>query len=78
MISGAAEFAPARRWCRVRELREMFGLSKPWTFAALRDGKILGKKIDGILLIDLDSVRELIDGAPDWSSEPRVTNTRGE
>ena len=63
----AAALDPARRWGRVRELREAFGFTKPWVFAALRDGRIRGKKVGGVLLIDLDSVRALIDGAPDWT-----------
>jgi hypothetical protein len=72
MSEPAIAVAP-RRWGRVRELRGEFGFTKPWAFAALKAGKIRGKKIDGVLLIDLDSVRALIEEAPDWTPTAKRT-----
>ena len=57
----------SRRWGRVREVREQFGFSKPWVFARLKSGAIRAKRIDGVLLVDLDSVRKLIESSPDWT-----------
>jgi hypothetical protein len=66
--------AAPRRWGRVKELRPLFGLTKPWAFSALKAGKIRAKKLNGVLLVDLDSVRTLIEQAPDWSPKPKDAN----
>jgi len=60
----AAEWKP--EWCRVRYATEVYGFSKPGVFALLKAGKIRGKKIDGILLLEVASIEALIAEAPDW------------
>lgn len=59
--------APApRRWARVRQLRDEYGLSKSWVFGALRNGTIRGRKLGGVLLIDVGSIEAAIASSPEW------------
>ena len=58
-----------RLYYRVREIRELIGVSKSWVFAALKKGKLEGKKLGGLLLITADSFEKYLDEAEPW--EPR-------
>jgi hypothetical protein len=55
-----------RPWYRVSMLRAEYGVTKPWVFARLHDGTLRGRKIGGVLLIEGQSVRELIEAGEPW------------
>jgi hypothetical protein len=59
---------PAAEWYRERQLRERFGWSKPWIYARLHSGELVGVKLHGILLISASSVRRLLEDATPWKS----------
>jgi len=56
-----------RRLCRVREAVAHYGITKGWVFNELRAGRLRGKKLGGVLLIDLQQLEERIASAPDWT-----------
>lgn len=49
---------------RVRELCPPF--SKPFVFTLLREGKLRGVKLGGVLLIERQSLEELLKSAEPW------------
>jgi len=54
-------------YLRVKDLVAPRGVfSKPWLFARLREGRLRAVKLDGLLLIERASVRELLDSAEPW------------
>jgi hypothetical protein len=64
-----------REFYRVRELREIFGWSKPWVFERLHRGELVGIKVGGVLLIRASSVRAMLDKAEPW--RPGGNHARG-
>ncbi|MBZ5639084.1 MAG: hypothetical protein LAO51_10080 [Acidobacteriia bacterium] len=56
-------------WCRVKELCPPF--TKGDVFRKLKNGMLRGKKLNGVLLIDGRSVRDLIANSPAW--KPKKT-----
>jgi hypothetical protein len=55
------------RFMRVRDVQAMLGCSKAFVFARLKAGQITAFKLDGILLIDRDSVEEYVNTAEPWT-----------
>ena len=51
---------------RVRQVCETYGLTKPFVFALLKDGRLSRVKIGGVLLIPTRSIESLIADAPSW------------
>ena len=52
-----------RATCRVRDLTEAFGLSKPKVFEFIKDGRLDAFKIDNCLLITIASLERLLGTA---------------
>lgn len=57
-----------KRFYRVREICEMTGLSKPKVFQALKEGKLEGFKLEGVLLITAESFESYLSQAIPWQS----------
>ena len=51
---------------RVRDVMRLIGLSKPKVFQALKDRKLDGLKLDGVLLITTESVERYLHTATPW------------
>ena len=49
-----------KRYYRVREVMKLIGLSKPKVFQALKEHKLDGFKLDGVLLITVESVERYL------------------
>ncbi len=58
--------SPVKRFFRVREVMALSGLSKGKVFQALNEGKLDGRKLDGALIIPVDSVNRYLDSATRW------------
>jgi excisionase family DNA binding protein len=58
---------PPRRFYRVREIMAVTGVSKGKVYQALRDGRLQGLKLDGVLLIPAESFEAWIAEAVPWS-----------
>ncbi len=54
------------RYLRVRDIVEARRVSKPKVFQLLREGRIEGIKVDGILFIDADSVERWFRSGRPW------------
>ena len=52
---------------RVRELCPPF--TKPKVFQLLHDGRLRAVKLDGLLLIERESLEELLRGAVPWGAD---------
>ncbi len=61
-----AQQAPRKRFFRVREVMELAGLSKGKIFQALKEGKLDGWKLDGVLIISVESVERYLASATPW------------
>lgn len=61
---------PQKRFYRVRDLMNEWSVSKPWIFAQLRAGNLRGRKVKGVLLLDGDSVEELLASGEPWKPSP--------
>ena len=57
-----------KQFYRVREICELTGLSKSKVFQALREGKLEGRKLEGVLLIKAESVERYLRSAIPWKS----------
>ena len=56
-------------WCRVRDLTPPRGpFSRAAIYRWLDDGKLRGRKLGDVLLIEIASVQELLDTAEPWAS----------
>jgi hypothetical protein len=50
-------------WTRESRLRSVLGWKKGWIFARLADGSLRGVKLRGLLMIEVQSVRQLLASA---------------
>jgi excisionase family DNA binding protein len=57
-----------KRFYRVREICQMTGLSKGKVFQALKEGRLQGLKLEGVLLIPVDSFEGYLAEALPWST----------
>lgn len=55
-----------KRYFRVREVMKLIGLTKPKVFQALKEHKLDGFKLDGVLLITVGSVERYLRTATPW------------
>jgi predicted DNA-binding transcriptional regulator AlpA len=69
--SAHATTSSRREFIRERQLREELGVSKAWIFARLREGTLRARKLGGVLLIERESVDELLATAEPWVPKPR-------
>ena len=58
---------------RVRDLVARYPFSKSHVFALLRDGKLTGRKLGGVLFIDTRSVEKYVSSAQPWHPRKRET-----
>ena len=61
-----SESKPPPRFCRVRDIMAEWGVSKPWVFAQLKAGRLRGRKLGGVLLIERESLDEFLALAEPW------------
>lgn len=55
-------------WLRVSDLARPSGLfSKAYIFQLLREGRLRGKKVGAVTLVELRSLEELLESAEDWT-----------
>ena len=65
---------PPRRFYRVREIMALTGVSKGKVYQALRDGRLKGLKLDGVLLIPAESFETWIAEALPWETRSKTAN----
>ncbi len=65
-LESRGDTRPAKRFFRVREVMELYGLSKGKVFQALKEGKLDGRKLDGVVLITVESMDRYLASATPW------------